>query len=688
MRNTGWMILVLVAVTAAGWAATTRPAASSGGKAVGLLSERVADLERQIAQRNMKRIDLAGDALARHEACTDLLVIAHALASQGVLSKPASDAQILTWLRARELAAAAGAVEDALSKQAEGTMTASQKDALKSLHQATFRIDPKTTADVDALCAAAGALVLRIGLPEAPDARTLPAMRPTIKVAAPATKEVAALPPIAQLLGSIQTAAIAPRLRGQLLALARLAADPAEEDSAVLYRTLAELTAFTKSLENHIAVAPERRQEIQNQLAESLALYNDSRTRGVARKRLDALAAFGQSLARIDRLALTGQQKGEIAPALAWANESDETGAVLAGFLERFINVLAEIESVRKSSAAPAILKKPSDDLTRQFEQHRKDFWAATVDLPKRTESGLDALRLNLEEMERLKELAETFTKLPGALETLTAYRPRPGGGLEKRLQSLATAATAAGSGRGDPKGAGKQLDAIVALARVATGLGTLPLKDIPAEIAIEYAGDALGGIEAKWRTAVTDAASAAAGGVEIDRGRVLRLERLHRCLAALADAAATERAIVSLQTVHGWVDWAADGESARKLLEPYRLASSMAISAFGTDNGDGLDGWVKSRDRYAPLMALYRRAATAAAACDKLPTGVAGVAAQLRTAIDQQPFAPERYASFVISQWTLWSEEHSAEADALIEPMCRRLAKEMKGDDAGPKQP
>lgn len=661
-------LLVTAAVTLAS-AATTRP-----GKAVSLLAEQTESLESQIAQRNMRRADLGADALTRHEAYTDLLVIAHHLAERGLLSKPASDAQVMTYLRSLQLVEAAAAVDQLLVRQPDGTLSAQQKEALRALHQITFNLELKSTADVDMLCQTIGGQVLKIGAPQPVDLRTLPRMRPTTRESGSATREGAeAPPPIAQLVATVQTAAaISIPLRGQLLALARAAADPAEPEASAMHRTLAEMVALTKSLENHVAVTPEKRQQIETQLAESLALYGDRRTRSTGQKRIEALSAAGQALARIDRLKLTSQQKTEIAPSLIWMNES-ESGAAALDFLERYAQSLADYEAARKAPLSLASLRKPSDELAKQFEQHRKDFWTALADLPKRGDLGIDTLRLSIDEMDRLKDLFASFLKLPAALDTLTTFRPRPGGGLEKRIQALAANAV----GKSDPRSAARQIDLFITLSKVAGELSKLQLKDLPPAIVKDYAGDALGGVEQKWRSAVTDAASVVAGGNDLDRARIARLDNLHRCLASLVESAAVEHALTQLEGVRGWVDWTADPTAARALLEPYRLATVLAVGSLGTDNGDGLDQWLKTHQRYAPLSTLYRRAAEQTAACANLPAGLAGVAAKLRTPLDQQPFGPERYASFVINQWKTWSALESPEADALVQPLCKRLAKD-----------
>src|SRR5207249_2928854 len=119
-------------------------------------------------------------------------------------------------------------------------------------------------------------------------------------------------------------------LRRQLIAIAEqlLALESKGQqqggETAALSDALATGIDLARGLQSATTFSAETRNQIENRLAEGLALFADVRTRAAGQARLDGLGEYRKVLARVGRLQIPPELMNQFSPALAWAQDNVE----------------------------------------------------------------------------------------------------------------------------------------------------------------------------------------------------------------------------------------------------------------------------------------------------------------------------------------------------------------------------
>jgi len=101
----------------------------------------------------------------------------------------------------------------------------------------------------------------------------------------------------------------------------------------VLNKALADGVDLAKGLSGTTAFSQQARGEIETQLSEGLALFNDTRTRTAGQKRIEQLGQYRDVLNRIGRSSLSPDQRAALGPAIATTTARDARGWFrLAGY--------------------------------------------------------------------------------------------------------------------------------------------------------------------------------------------------------------------------------------------------------------------------------------------------------------------------------------------------------------------
>jgi hypothetical protein len=276
--------------------------------------------------------------------------------------------------------------------------------------------------------------------------------------------------------------------------------------------------------------------------------------------------------------------------------------------------------------------------------------------------------------------VTEDVQAMGASLDVLGAYKVKPIGGLEKKVTTAAMAAASPtpSTNRNDGQ---RYLDSVHALADLSRALGARPLTDVPPAIAQGWAAGKIDGFEARWKAVVADLIGTLVGGaIELDKGKVIRLEGALAMGDAVRTAAQLEAALPRTPALSHWVDWSIDPGSLQIVLTPYKEAMAGAFSGYVTDNLDAVDKWTHLRGRYVPLITLILRDVAYADQCEKLPTGFAAEVACLAAPFDGAPFATERYASYAIGVWSASERGGDVEtADRISIDLAKRLARDLK---------
>jgi len=643
-----------------------------------LLSEESLPLEREIATRMMRRADYPADKRARLELEIDLRIIERSFIALAADAKSESAEQAVAWLRAKQMREALHGLEEAIGRDAAtaGT-TPSQKGATAELHKLSYTAgDAKSAKELDAYCRAVALAMVNTANASPVSAAALPAMRPTPASVGSNDKRT----PVGELTEQVQRlAAVSVPLRQQLLALAAAASAAGDSDEGhVLYGVLSQATALAQGLQSNTAVGPEARTSLETQLAEGLALFADPRTRDAGRTRIDALGQYRQILTRVGKMGLSPDQMSQLAPALAWCQANPEAGAKLMGEIEQYLQTCAKWDALPKDFSIPNTLRRPLEDLRGQFAKVRASFMQGAAKLGTIAGSPAD-FELALEDVKRLYAVAEDLIAMGMSIDTLNSLKIKPVGGLERKVTTAALAAVSATASTNRNDGQ-KYLNAVHDLADYAHRLAAHPLTDVPAAVLQGWAGGKIEPFENRWRAVVVDLAATLNGGaIELDKGKVIRLETAIAMGDALRTATQLEAALPKTAPLSRWVDWSIDPGSLQLVLTPYKDATAAAFTGYAADSFDAVDRWTRLHARYEPLVALVLRDVAYADQCEGMPIGFGADAARLAAAFDGAPFATERYASFAIGVWSALERTGDVDAaDHVSVVLARRLARDL----------
>jgi hypothetical protein len=703
--NRAWVAIAALGVVASIHAQPLRnqkfEARPDAGAAVkSSLSDELARVERELAGWMIRRVTGGLDANAREylELGIDLRVIQRTILAAAVDSTPFTNEQALLWHRSRQLQAAIRGLDDALAQAPAGGPNLAQKASMQIVRKLSFEIagakagatgtasTATTTASVpanlDEFCRNLAVALVNCVNTNPIDGKSMPVMRPP----APPREEP---PPkdqpatLAELAERVQrSAAISIPLRQHLLELVKNASE--EKANGPAYQMLNQVATLARGLQGNTAVTAEQRSAIEMQVTEGLAMFMDPRTRDAGKARIDSLAQYRQLLNRVGKLSLSREQMAQLSPALTWAQTAGEAGQKFMSALERYFDLCAKWDALPAgpNAGVPPMLKRAHEELVSHFAKERLALWNEATKVGTGTTTGSQIVAGDLEphlnEMARMHAVAEDLLGQSKSLDTLSAYKPRPSGGLEKRAQTAASAAASLTPSllRSD----GEQfLKATRRLAELAQRLSARPLSEIPPNVAQAWAGVRLDLFETRWKGLVTDLASVLAGGAgELDRAKLARLEASADLSEALRAAVQLEQSLAKAPLLMRWVDWGIEPASIQTVIAPYKETMAAAFTGFASDLVDPVERWHKVHPRYAPLIALINHDAAYAEQCEKMPIGFAGDIARLATKMENAPFLNDRFAAYAIAMWATFEttgDELAADRTAMI--LARRLSKQ-----------
>ena len=652
-----------------------------------VLNDRSLKLEKELAAKMMHRFEAPASGAAMADLQIDLRIIQRWLLAQTANASRESDVQIAGLLRAMELAAATGKLEEALAASS-ASLTRSQNDAAMLIHKMSYDLsDLKGVGELDELCKKLGYAMENMASPSPVDARTLPIMRPeplqagVETVGVPTTQEGPRT--LAELTSAITRVTISASLRQQLLAMAKAAAtaaastDPARQtDAAAMQQMLAGGVDLARGLSATTAISAEARDEIETQLAEGLALFGDPRTRNAGRQRVTQLNEYRLVMNRLARGNLSADLRKKLAPAFGYAQSHAEQGQKILNSIDAFVGVCRRFDGTPRRDNPVVNLRRPKEEAAKQFESARAAF-IATVNEPSAT-LAMDALDNQVVDLAAAVELYATLDGMQQTYETLNGYKPRPFGAIETRTLKAAVNATAAikSPARTD---AIRYLSDLSKLAQLSRTVTQRSLSDIPPAVVKAYAGISLADFEAKCRLTFNELVTQIAGGVEMDKSKVARLRAVGDLCDSLRFATLAERSLAGIPPLSRWVDWTLSVEQIQALLVPYQLQLSTAFGGFISDSPSAIDKFLKQRDAFLPLVALLNRDAAYGEQCAKFPDGLQGDLARLMTPMDGQPFATERYLSYAATVGLLLAALDPDAAVTATDFAMKRLERDMR---------
>ncbi|MDB5357043.1 MAG: hypothetical protein JWN24_3496 [Phycisphaerales bacterium] len=649
--------------------------------------DQAARIETEVAALLQRRTEAVDSQLPMLDLQIDLRLVNRWMLLKAADSPQDSPIQAAVALRVANLQSAGQGVSKRLQTSSKG-LTGSQLDGLSKLHQLTYKLpEIKDVGVIDGICAAVGTdLVLASDLAPA-EVNHLPQMRPK-PIAQPAHAQPSAQPlTLAELSNRAKAAQVSPALKRALTTLATAAESAADkpkeqEEAAALRDMLTAADDLADGIEHGTGLDTAGRVKVEQQLVEGLALFTDVRTRPIGKGRLEALGNYRQTLARVQRLGMPASMREKLAPAFVWVQQNPDKGARVLEAIESYLRECARADARKETASLPANQKKTVDAMLKQLAVRRAGFLEDAADLGGAILStGPSNLTTHVDAMRQLLDSIEGIERLPRALQTLAAYKPKPTGGLEKRAQ---TAVADVGSPLPSParEASARFIADVEQIAQLADSLAQPP-ADVAPEIVKVYTHDRLATVDARRLSLLTGLASQLASGKDPDRGDIMKLQTLKTMLDSLHEAADVQAALSRAEVLPRWADWSIGPEQFRALLAPYQEATASAFDGFADDNITPVTRWPDARKRHAPLIALAKEAGQYAEQCVAFPSGLPGDLARLLTPLDNQPFALERGVSLSIAVWQRYAaSDDPKSADAQFEVMLAKLRKDLRLPD------
>ena len=658
-----------------------RTAAPASTQPAGTLHDDAVRLEGEVAGLIERRPDSPAAAVAGVDVQIDLRVISHHVLVQAHQAGPGDGLAECGFLRSQEFLSAAEGAARLFPRSV--APSAAQAEALNQLHQLTFKLpETKSVADLDALSAQVGQLLLAAGGPVPPKYHILPQMRPAPSEAG-GSQSVGARTP-ADLNAAARQAVVSPGLRRQLVALAAAtSAAAADKDRAaeasVLFDMLGRAVDIAGGLPPVGPAGSDARARIESQLTDGLALFLDPRMRSAGTAKLDELTQYRQMLDDVRRLVLPQGVQEKLGPAFVYAQRHDDQSAKLLGTVRQFMAVVGRQETVRPP-ALPPVQKKVFDQLRQQFTDHRQAFITDAAKLG--DTSGFQAvtpeqLRNRLAGMQDEERSIELVAAVPSALQALAPYKPRPSGALDRRalVWISAVGGVVQSPSAAEARQLLQNLRELGDLAQRVTASSA-----VPPDIDKSYAHGHLARFNSHRADRLTEMASLAAAGRDVDRPTLARLQTSQDLADALRDAPLVETTAQQSEVLRAWVDWNVPADALNSLLHDYREATATTVDNVSDGDFASIDRWTAVRDRNAPVMTLLKTVGSYVEACRQLPAGWVGQVAQLSTPMDHQAFGAERYASLMLAAWqhtnsaAIASESGSPEPALILDALTTRL--------------
>jgi hypothetical protein len=639
-------------------------------------------LEDDLASMMERRIDAPPSAAPELDLQIDLRIIADRMLSGAARSSPESELASCGYLRAQEVLSIPGQVQQQLPKGAQPAP--SQLAALSKIHRMSYQIaEFKTVGQLDETCKELGTILLVFGRGLPASSTLLPLMRPiSIEAASSRASEPKTL---ADLSAAARQAAVAPALRRELIALADATASASadgkrHDETSALYSMLVRSIDLARGLQQGSLIDPDARAKIQTQLTGGLALFLDPRTRAAGSAKIELLGRYQQMLDNVGKLNLSPQLRDRLAPVFGWAQSHVDQGPGLMDTIERYLQLCARHDA-QMPPALPPTQKKVLESMQKDFAAQRRTFLADAVSLG---DGGVGTsgstmtrqLRVHLDTLENLETTLQLIDQTPEAPAALAPFKPHPTSGLDRRAM-VAISAIGEIVQTPTPAQGRSFLSDLQTLGRLARQISNS--APVPAEINRVYAGGKFAQFNILRSTMLTDLASQAAAGKEIDREALERLVSAQKIADALAEATAVESVLKQSDILRRWADWKISAETLSAATHDYREATSRAFDAFVGSEPSAITQWTPIHARIQPLLVMIKNDGMYIEQCKTFPTGWAGDVARLLTPMDQQPFGRERYASVMLAAWGQSMENpESSDAAAILNTLTERLTREL----------
>ncbi len=669
--------------------ATSRGTLASNPATRSLFDAAAKQTEMTLVPLVLRRVDTTGAAQQRLEVELDLLIVGRWLANTTVTD---DDLKSTVFLRMAHVQAATDALREHFKTNAPAPFNKAQANASRQLHQLTYDLPATIDATrMDEVCRSVGACVLDIATGEVTNPSQVPLMRPATL---PPPRDEIGPAPVRVRTNTVDRSdparlipqlAVSQPLRQQLLTTFGMVRQPAEnglsdQDAMQLRQVLNEAIDIAAGLSGNAGVSAEDRTQLEQQLTESLALYGDRRLRDLAKSRINAMSRYRQVLGSITRLNLSEANYKLLAPAFEYAQKTPAESKLVLGSLERFVQFCTAFDKTPTTltySANPALarsLQRPYDDSRKSFDSSRAAFLEAVENLGGGAMGGTTSADLNsrLDEMRLSLDVIDSLGQMPQTMDTFSAYKPKPIGGLEKRISK--EAATAASPGKGPLRlDAANVLKDLIRVADTARDLEKLTLEGPRLAVYRAYTSKTPEDLTAKWRGNVTDIASQAAAGMPLDQDRIERNERLSPLVASLGRVVDMEAQLQQSGKLQRWADWGIDAKATEQVITPYRSAAAAAFTGFLGDNSDAMRSWVNVQRDRRHQISFVLRSIGGAAELPELPSPLHLAAAKLMTPMNTPKYALQRYfslASTVLGQ----VDVDAASADSIRKEIDRRM--------------
>ncbi|QOV91368.1 hypothetical protein [Humisphaera borealis] len=644
----------------------------------------LATLDDELAAYLQFRGDVGADGAARLELLIDLRVTARWLLAAASAEKAESEVQIAAMLRAQELLDTARTLTELF--KAMPRPTAPQLDGMTRLHALTYKLpELKQIKQIDDVCREIGSLLVAAAGPLPAEVRQIPLMRPAVVTRSEPVRPASTQPAVTlDPLSRANALAVSAPLKRQVINLLTLAinaeaeskADPKRlPEAAQLSSTAGRALDLSEALSKGTAVDASTRPQLEQRLADGLALFSDPRTRSSGQSRLASLDDYARTIARIRRLNLKPELQQKLAPAFAWAGDNQDQSGKLMVTVEAFLETSARLDARAATPPQPLPPKeaKAVADAIKAATAERDAFLMDASVLGKVGQTvDVASLAGRLESMKQAIASAETYEAVPKSLQVLLTFKPRPTGAMERRFAGLLTALN-------DPRPsaakdeAGRAMADMVRLADLASEL------EWPAPVTQDvqslYTRGKLPAFETRRKELVAEIASELAAGRKADTSKMQRLEQMRELRGALAEAVMFEVVVRKAEPLSRWIDWRIDAADVQAVIAPYRESLGSLFEAYSTDATPPVT-FKPLHERYSPFMRFVIHQLPYGDPCSGLPTSLAGHIGRLMTPMDNQPFATERYASFAIK---LWKRHRDAGDAAAAEVVAAALAARVK---------
>ena len=643
-----------------------------------MLENRITAVEADIGRLMQRRVDDSAGPIRELELRIDVRIVARWMFAQAAAAPAGSDRQTAGWIRGNDLLAAAVLAEHEIDANARSVPP--NAPAVRALHDLTFKLgDAKAVADLDAASQAAGSALLVVFGGDAGAAR-LPAMRPPAEQSTDPSSAANAPRSVEQLAARIRSLNVSGPLRAQLLATsgaaAALARDPQKAGEADAIRAvLDEAVTLAEGLQGNTAVERDDRVQMEAQVGQGLAMFLDPRTRPLGKKHVAALGQYRQMLVKLGDMRIAPELMKRFTPALLAARRNPESGGQVMESIEVFLRQDARLAALPAGGGElTGPFAKAADEAKRRATAAREAF----VDAAGSTSSPRNpqVLRGRADAVRKALDGHAAITRTPETMKALNGYRPKPFGGLDKRVQAALNAWTNDDDLDRDREAATQFLTQLGRLADHASELSrpaTAPAAG--ADVIAAYTGGRLDSFHARRKALVSEVINATAAGRPLDDAALAPLETARTLLGALDLAARAELALAEADVLQRWVDWGVDRAPLGALLDPFREATSGAFEGYVNSDARLLNEWSAQWKRYEPILALLARVAGRAEACRTLPPGRTGALAKLVTPLADQPYAAERSARLSLDTWFHHHEtKNPKQADTALDALATRL--------------